>query len=131
MPEMKLIKGRGQPRTRPGKKIKTSIRVEPYVTKGLQAEFGSVSNALYYLYESIIEFREAKGLEVDPSTPVLDTFKLGPSEISTLATILESWINRSKLAPPITDGRALRPYRGLLNKLTRCLRAGGYNEAAK
>lgn len=116
-----LIRGRGRPRTRPGETKLTTIRVEPYVSKGLRAEFGSISNALYYLYEAITEFREARGLEVDPSTPDFETYQLGPDEIRILAGALECWIDRSKLTPPIKDGRALRPYRGLLNKLNRAI----------
>ena len=116
MAKLPLRGKRGKPRKASEVSEVKTVRIDPRSERLLKAEFGNLSNALFYIAEGLRTFRGRKGLA---SLESGEGFILGKDqtrylekvEIETLMEALDAFI-RTEM-----DGRKIRRLSRLLNKL--------------
>jgi len=110
---MMKVKGRiGRPLKRGSEPLGvTSVRIEEKVKTALVKEFGGLSDAIYYLYQGVQEFRESRGLPTDRDFEPEETLKR--EELETLLYTVRFYLELNK----IEDGRKLKRFRLLAKKL--------------
>lgn len=112
---IRLAKKGGRTRVRPEPTKPTSVRVSPKVTKALAEEFGSLGNAIYYLYEGLQDFRESRGLPSWRTRKLKETDHI--LQVHEMRTVVRAL--KHCLGDPNCDGRYLRSYGNVLDKLLR------------
>ena len=91
-PTARLTGRRGKPRRGAKPSAVSTVRIDPDSKLALQAEFGSLGNALYFIASGLKEFRERRGLKPPPTDEGGGrlTNELNKQEILTLMQALEA-----------------------------------------
>ena len=96
-----------------------SVRVSKVERDALALNFGSLANALHYLYEGIQDWKKSKNL------PFEELIKPDEGiEASELILINEAVRHYLQAPPRQLDGRNTRPFKSLAEKLRRIISEG-------